>query len=535
MTSAISATATFTLNNYLLTVTKMGSGTVTGSMIDCGSTCSASYPYNTSVSLSAMAAAGFRFDRWTGDCSGSGACVVTMSAARNVQAVFIRQRTLTINISGPGTSPLVTVVDGGGSVIGTCAPSTCMFTVDDGAALTLTAGNPYAPYMPFTGWGGACSTAGLGTTCNLDMTIDRTASASYRLVNVAFVTSTTSTGNMGGLSGADAACMTRAAAAGLPGNYVAWLSTSAATAPSRLGTASGWVRPDGNVFARSAMDIVTGRIIHPLNLDENGADVRGATGSSAALQVWTGVLPDGTSSTNNCSSWTSALAVRTADVGGLDRTTGGWTAWQAARGGDQLAHIYCLGTDYTTSMTGTAPPVGVAFAFLANNIIGGSTGLSYFDTQCQSQAMMLDPANASGYRAYIATTGMSARSRVSYLGPWYRPDGTLVATDRALDGAMPFASTISQRADGSYIPNVPSWMDAETVWTGMANGPAAPATAGTQTCANWSVSSSTSTPVGDPESTLPGGPAGGHPGWARGQPGPTDCLARLRVYCLRAM
>ena len=39
-----------------------------------------------------------------------------------------------------------------------------------------------------------------------------------------FVTSTTHNGNLGGVAGADAICNARAAAAGLPGSYLAWIS-----------------------------------------------------------------------------------------------------------------------------------------------------------------------------------------------------------------------------------------------------------------------------------------------------------------------
>src|SRR5439155_17879039 len=44
--------------------------------------------------------------------------------------------------------------------------------------------------------------------------------------NLVFVTSTTQPpGSLGGLAGADMLCNARAAAPGLPGTYVAWLST----------------------------------------------------------------------------------------------------------------------------------------------------------------------------------------------------------------------------------------------------------------------------------------------------------------------
>jgi hypothetical protein len=67
-----------------------GSGSVTGAGISCPGTCSASFPEGTSVTLKAMAAGGSTFAGWSGACTGTAACTLTMSAARSVQASFLR-------------------------------------------------------------------------------------------------------------------------------------------------------------------------------------------------------------------------------------------------------------------------------------------------------------------------------------------------------------------------------------------------------------------------------------------------------------
>ena len=90
---ARSVTATFTLNTYLLTVTKSGTGTgtVTSSPagIACGTTCSASFNYSQLVTLTGAADTGSRFASWLGEgCSGTGTCQVTMTQARSVTAMF---------------------------------------------------------------------------------------------------------------------------------------------------------------------------------------------------------------------------------------------------------------------------------------------------------------------------------------------------------------------------------------------------------------------------------------------------------------
>ncbi len=87
-------------NELTLTVTKAGagSGTVTSSPsgIDCGSTCSANYSSGASVMLTAAAGSGSTFAGWSGACSGTAGCTVSMTAARSVTATF--------NTSGTGNT-----------------------------------------------------------------------------------------------------------------------------------------------------------------------------------------------------------------------------------------------------------------------------------------------------------------------------------------------------------------------------------------------------------------------------------------------
>jgi|GEM_PF-2482417 len=79
-----------------LIVDKKGSGaslgTVTSSPpgISCGATCTASFASGTQVTLSAPSGAGFSFTGWSGGgCSGTGNCVITITADTTVTANFI--------------------------------------------------------------------------------------------------------------------------------------------------------------------------------------------------------------------------------------------------------------------------------------------------------------------------------------------------------------------------------------------------------------------------------------------------------------
>jgi hypothetical protein len=85
--------ASFTPTNILnLTVTKSGAGTgsVTSAPagISCGTTCSANYAAGTIVTLTAAPGSGSTFSGWSGACIGTSSCVVSMSTAQSVVAVF---------------------------------------------------------------------------------------------------------------------------------------------------------------------------------------------------------------------------------------------------------------------------------------------------------------------------------------------------------------------------------------------------------------------------------------------------------------
>ena len=85
------ATSTDT-SGFTLTVAKAGTGTGTVVSsplgISCGSTCFKAFTSGTAVTLTATPTALHTFTGWSGACSGTGTCTVTMSQARSVTANF---------------------------------------------------------------------------------------------------------------------------------------------------------------------------------------------------------------------------------------------------------------------------------------------------------------------------------------------------------------------------------------------------------------------------------------------------------------
>jgi hypothetical protein len=100
MAEAKSVTATFTLEQYELTVTLAGNGagTVTSAPvgIDCAtdgaSDCAEVLDYGTVITLTAVADAGSTFTGWNGACTGTEDCVVTITEAVAVTATFTQYK-----------------------------------------------------------------------------------------------------------------------------------------------------------------------------------------------------------------------------------------------------------------------------------------------------------------------------------------------------------------------------------------------------------------------------------------------------------
>jgi uncharacterized repeat protein (TIGR02543 family) len=451
MDTAYNVTANFAVTMHTLTVNRAGNGATSGMVVSvpggvsCGTDCSESYNEGTVVTLTATASTGTNFTSWSGCTTVAGnVCSVTMNTVKNVTATFTLQTfALSVTRSGGGQGGVTSSPSGincgnGGSA--------CNVAFNYNTVVTLTA-TPQAG-STFAGWTGACTNA--TGTCMVTMTQARSVDARFNIIppNYVFITSTQHNGNLGGLAGADAICNARADDAGLPGTYVAWLSTSTVHAKDRLGTARGWVRPDGKPVADTVADLTSGHLFFPIRLDETGTDVGTNTAMTATNSngmYWN------TPAYQSCSDWTSATTAAPGMVGGPAQANAGSFTNQYGFMCNHSQRLYCFGTD---NQAVVAPPVVTRrIAFTSTTSWTPSGGLAAADAVCQGDATA---AGLSGtFKAVLATSTASAISRFNTSGsPWGRRDYTLIT---------PLASALASGSLG-YLDASPNGNAANTLW-----------------------------------------------------------------------
>ena len=181
----------FVLQTRALEVEKTGSGTgevtSTPTGIDCGNDCTDEYEFGTEVTLTANPGLHSVFAGWSGPCSGTGTCAVTMDQIREVTAQFsLEKRTLDVTKSGNGSGTVASLP------AGVLCGDTCEgIEFDYGTEVELAA-NP-DPLSEFTGWTGACS--GSSPTCTVALDQARTVEATFSLQKRSLAVTTSGTGS----------------------------------------------------------------------------------------------------------------------------------------------------------------------------------------------------------------------------------------------------------------------------------------------------------------------------------------------------
>src|SRR5437867_2445063 len=172
MDAAKSVTATFTLKPVLtVAIYGTGTGTVTSAPagINCGGDCSEAYSPNTVVALTAVPSTGSVFSGWSGACTGSGGCSITMDAAKSVTATFTLKPVLTVAMSGTGAGSVTS------SPAGINCGADCSEPYNPNVVVSLTAIPSQGSV--FDTWSGAC--AGQGNPCAVTMDSAKAVTAAF--------------------------------------------------------------------------------------------------------------------------------------------------------------------------------------------------------------------------------------------------------------------------------------------------------------------------------------------------------------------
>ncbi len=329
--------------------------------------------------------------------------------------------------------------------------------------------------------------------------------------NVLFVTADAWSGDLGGVAGADEKCRSAATMAGLSGDFRAWLATDTTDLSEPLGSARGFVRPDGLPIAATAAELEAGRFLYPPNQTAMGKTL------GLSQHAWTGTYFE------TCDNWTSD-----ASRGGIGRPASGGPEglFNEYDYCDQPSHLYCVGTNRRASIA--RPQIGGnRVGFVARGSlqyvdhlywgVDAGGGLAGLDAQCNSEASLAGLAGT--FKAAVATSAASAASRFDTTGaPWVRTDGVpLAATAAALFSEGP-QYPLNLPADGSQ------YFDYQRIWMGAASI----AAAGTadSTCIGWSSRSAAN-------AALVGRVTIGSD-WFKPLVGSTACDSVLaRMYCLQ--
>ncbi len=164
-------------------------------------------------------------------------------------------------------------------------------------------------------------------------------------VGTLFVTSGRWSGNLGGRVGANNKCQASASSAGLPGKWVAFLSTSDLSVKQLVlnagfGESSKFYRMDGLVLADGVSGLFDGSMNYAVHLNENG--VANDYSDSKLKYVWTGYGGFPT-----CSDWTDASRSNVGTHGRVTNTPYGsswnisWVYASIMDCGSSL-RLYCL-------------------------------------------------------------------------------------------------------------------------------------------------------------------------------------------------
>jgi hypothetical protein len=149
----------------------------------------------------------------------------------------------------------------------------------------------------------------------------------------------------------------------------------------------------------------------------------------------------------------------------------------------------------------------------AQQVTGNLKGLSGADSLCGAWAQAA--ALGGSWKAFLSTSGVNAKDRITDVGPWYNVNGTTLLFNNKTGFTVGAQAAIRTEYGGSASGNA---------WTGTK----ADGTADLVNCSNWTQGGGSAyASVGSPSTTLSDGA-----GWmAKGGNAPA-CSTPARVYCI---
>jgi len=174
MDQARNVSVNFELMGFNLNVSVIGSGRGQVNSnplgISCPSDCTETFAPGQPVTLTPQTATRNLFAGWSGDCSGTGSCVVVMDQVRNVTAMFDQGNLLTVTVKGQGG---VIISQPGGI----SCPDDCTEFYNEGQLINLFPDTQ--PGFEFLGWSGACTG---NAACFVDMDQARNVTATFGIL-----------------------------------------------------------------------------------------------------------------------------------------------------------------------------------------------------------------------------------------------------------------------------------------------------------------------------------------------------------------
>lgn len=433
--------------SYSLTLSTSGSGVVISnpSGISCGSVCSATFTSGTPVSLTETPLQGGTFNGWSGACSGTGVCTVTMNSDESVGASFG-------SVSNPtSTPPTVSITNPTNGATVSSVVSVSVNATDesgitqvqfylDGVLQTTANSLPYtwswntasSANGPHTLYAQAYDTVGnVGTSPNVSVTVsNQTAPTTYTL-NVAdsgsgTVTSQPSGISCGNICGASFNSGTSVTLNESPANGYTFSGWSGACAGN--GTCTVAMNSNQSVTATFTQQAPTGYSLTVVNA---------GTGSGTEVSSPSGISCPGTCSTSFASGTTINLTA-TPLGSSTWNIVGGWT------GCDQNPSTYVckvvLNSNRSVTATFGSPSSSASIAFVQVASGGASAAFTKAQTAGDLNVVFVGWNDTS---ASITSVTDSAGNTYQLAAPLARGTG--------ISQAIYYAQNIKSSAAGNTV------------------------------------------------------------------------------------